>query len=33
VVVNGLMTIRPGATVNPTRAAVTSTNMTAPSSP
>jgi multidrug efflux system membrane fusion protein len=33
VVVNGLMTIRPGATVTPTRAAVTSTNMTAPSSP
>jgi multidrug efflux system membrane fusion protein len=33
VVVNGLMTIRPGAKVNPSRAGVTSTNMSAPSSP
>jgi membrane fusion protein, multidrug efflux system len=33
VVVNGLMTIRPGAKVNPTRAGIASTNMTAASSP
>jgi multidrug efflux system membrane fusion protein len=33
VVVNGLMTIRPGAKVNPSRAGITSTNMTAASSP
>jgi RND family efflux transporter MFP subunit len=33
VVVNGLMTIRPGAKVNPSRAGIASTNMTAPASP
>jgi multidrug efflux system membrane fusion protein len=33
VVVNGLMTIRPGAKVNPSRSGITSTNMTAASSP
>jgi len=33
VVVNGLMTVRPGAKVNATRAGVTSTNMTAAASP
>jgi len=33
VVVNGLMTIRPGAKVNPSRAGIASTNMSAPSSP
>ncbi len=33
VVVNGLMTIRPGAKVNPSRVGITSTNATAASSP
>ncbi len=33
VVVNGLMTIRPGAKVNPSRGGITSTNATAASSP
>ncbi len=33
VVVNGLMTIRPGAKVSPSRAVINSTNLTAASSP
>jgi hypothetical protein len=33
VVVNGLMTIRPGAKVSPSRADISSTNMTAASHP